>query len=107
MQKCSSHVVERCIEYFGVEGVALEILKSDKLHKLAQHEHGNYIVQRILEAAKGKNIYRDLMTAIERFLPSLQCHPYGSNVYYLIRKQDSTIGAPCRHQEDRAIIEIV
>eukprot|EP00742_Colponemidia_sp_Colp-10_P000746 GILJ01000810.1.p1 GENE.GILJ01000810.1~~GILJ01000810.1.p1 ORF type:complete len:1060 (+),score=180.51 GILJ01000810.1:230-3409(+) len=73
MQKFSSNVVEKCIQYADSDFQAMfleELTKSDKMGVLMQSSYGNYVVQKALSIAD-RNHCIALIKSIENNLHSL------------------------------------
>ncbi|XP_041025273.1 putative pumilio homolog 7, chloroplastic, partial [Juglans microcarpa x Juglans regia] len=88
LRKGGSHVVERCLQSFGMEHVLQELLKSDNIHELlqlARDRYGNYVVQTALTATKraGSPSHGSLVWLLKQHSNALQSG-YGSNVMKLI-----------------------
>ncbi len=72
-QKFSSNVIERCLEKTDLKIRSMyieEISNSDKLSGLIRNSYGNYVVQKSLKIAQGKD-KTQLITAILKCIPQI------------------------------------
>ena len=73
IQKYSSCVIEKCLEYSDVTTRSIfikQISLSPRLFALVSHNYGNFVIQKALKLAKGQE-KDDLVQAIERSLPQI------------------------------------
>ncbi|XP_077229986.1 pumilio homolog 12-like [Tasmannia lanceolata] len=85
MQKCGSHIVEKCIKSPEIQLVIDDLVKSNKLEQVARDQYGNYVIQTALKRAKGVLLSK-LIAAIRPFCQRLQSHPYGRTILALINR---------------------
>ncbi|KAM6581235.1 hypothetical protein CsatA_005009 [Cannabis sativa] len=83
MQKCSSHVVEKCLEFFNYidrSKLILELVLSCHFQQLIQHELGNYVIQVALRVSRGR--IRDvLVKAIKPHEANLRNNPFSRAIF--------------------------
>ncbi len=73
MQKCSSNVIDKCIEFGAPENVKLivdELINCERLNNLIMNSYGNFVLVNSLKFAQDEQ--RELLIAqIEKHLPSI------------------------------------
>ncbi|KAK4762397.1 hypothetical protein SAY86_008165 [Trapa natans] len=100
MQKYSSNVIEKCIEYASEERqrrIIWELITSPLFHQVMQDPYGNYVIQVALKSSKGE-IKEAMVEAIKPHVHVLRCSPYGKKVLSSICLKN----LPWFHQERRA-----
>ena len=73
IQKYSSCVIEKCLEHGDNRTRSIfidEIGRSDRLYALVSHNYGNFVIQKALKLALGRE-KEDLMAAIECSFPKI------------------------------------
>ena len=73
MQKYSSCVIEKCLEYGDSQTRSIfisEIGRSERLYALVSHNYGNFVIQKALKLALGQE-KDNLMRAIEESFPKI------------------------------------
>ena len=82
-QKFSSNVIEKCLEYSQPElqGLLINLIAQNEnlVSELLIDPFGNYIIQKILQIAKGK-IYYNLLTIISNHVDALTKVSFGSRL---------------------------
>ena len=82
-QKFSSNVIEKCLEYSQPElqGLLINLIAQNEnlVSELLVDPFGNYIIQKILQIAKGK-IYYNLLTIISNHVDALTKVSFGSRL---------------------------
>lgn len=74
IQKYSSNVIETCLKHADPSTQSMfirEISCSDRLYALVSHNYGNFVIQKALKLATGRE-KQDLVAAIERACPQIQ-----------------------------------
>ncbi|XP_010686702.2 pumilio homolog 12 [Beta vulgaris subsp. vulgaris] len=96
--KSGSYLVEQFLNTPFRSYVAEELLSSSKLIPIAQHEFGNYVIQKLIKRTKVHDapLYRELCKKLLQDLDKLQCSVYGRKVANLLKYQQ---------KEDEAIEE--
>ncbi|PKI61345.1 hypothetical protein CRG98_018247 [Punica granatum] len=82
MQKYSSNVVEKCLEYGGEERrghIIQELIGNPRLDQIMQDPYGNFVIQAALNWSKGA-AKSALVEAVEAHVPLLRTSPYGKKV---------------------------
>jgi hypothetical protein len=73
MQKCSSNVIDRCIQFATPENLSIiltELINCDRLANLIVNSYGNFVVQNALKFAKGEEKNK-LAARIEKNIPNI------------------------------------
>ncbi|XP_031388403.1 pumilio homolog 12-like isoform X2 [Punica granatum] len=82
MQKYSSNVVEKCIEYADEEShcrIIKELITSPELDRIMQDPYGNYVIQAALKSSRGA-VKAAIVEAIKPYIHVLRSSPYGKKV---------------------------
>ncbi|OUZ99312.1 Pumilio RNA-binding repeat [Macleaya cordata] len=83
MQKFSSNVVQKCLQYFNEENrikIIHELLLSPQFEQLLQDPFANYVIQTALEVSKG-SLHASLAGAIRPHAAALKMIPYFKRIY--------------------------
>ncbi|KAK6135394.1 hypothetical protein DH2020_030905 [Rehmannia glutinosa] len=83
-QKCSSHVVEKCLLVCNDETrskIIHELISAPYFDQLLQDPHGNYVVQKALRLTEGRRLHNSLVDAIESCKAISRNSPYTKNIF--------------------------